>query len=214
MTRNLAPLHLADLRKSGLTDTTIEQHRFESVRPCDIPRLIGFDITGLASMYRLPFPPFEDDYERFRLFYHEGADTWPNGKRKPKYIQRIGAANRLYIPVPVFPLLADPGAMLFITEGEKKALAATQAGFPCLGITGLWNWKRPGPGLDELLPDFDRIAWRGRQVRLVPDNDWRDHDRHGRKKNLEAAVTRLARCLMLRGASVEIVIIPKGGPNH
>jgi hypothetical protein len=132
MTRhlNISPEHLADLRKSGLTDDTIKEHRIESVRPCDIPRLIGFDIDGLVSMYRLPFPMFKDGFERYKLFYHDAKDLFANGYRKPKYIQAKGAANRLYIPVPVFQLLSDPGARLYITEGEKKALATTQAGYP------------------------------------------------------------------------------------
>ncbi len=214
MIQNLAPLHLADLRKSGLKEETILEHRIESVRPCDIPRLIGFNLPGLESIYRIPFPPFNDGFERFKLFCHEGYECNDDGKKRPKYIQKRGSSNRLYIPLPMFPLLADTEKILFITEGEKKALAAVQAGLPCVAITGLWNWKRPGVGLDELIEDFDKITLRGRNVRLVPDNDWRDLDRNGTPKNLEKAVSRLARCLMLRGAKVEIVILPEGGSNH
>jgi len=211
---SLAPLHLADLRNSGLTDATIREHQIESVRPCDIRRFIGFDISGLLSAYRLPFPPFKDGYQRLKLFYEEGTERYPDGSKKPKYIQRKGTRNRLYIPVPVFPLLDNWTATLHITEGEKKALAATQAGIPCIAITGLWNWKQPGGGLDRLIPDFGRIVWRGRKVRIVPDNDWLDLDSSGKQKNLKQAVFRLCRCLELRGAHTEIVLLPGGGPSY
>jgi hypothetical protein len=211
---SLAPLHLADLKNSGLTDATITEHRIESVRPHDIRRFIGFEISGLISAYRLPFPMFKDGYQRLKLFYEEGAERYPDGSKKPKYIQKKGMQNRLYIPVPVFPLLDDPAATLYVTEGEKKSLAATRAGIPCIAITGLWNWKQPGSGLDRLIPDFDRIVWRGRKVRIVPDNDWLDLDRNGKQKNLKQAVFRLCRCLQLRGADTEIVLLPDGGPSH
>ncbi len=211
---SLAPLHLADLRNSGLTDATITEHRIESVRPCDIRRFIGFDISGLISAYRLPFPMFKDGYQRLKLFYEEGMERYPDGRQKPKYIQKKGARNRLYVPVPVFPFLDDWTATLHITEGEKKSLAAAQAGIPCIGITGLWNWKQPGGGLDWLIPDFERIVWRGRKVRIVPDSDWLDLDHNGRPKNLKMAVFRLCRCLELRGAHTEIVLLPEGEPSH
>jgi hypothetical protein len=55
---------------------------------------------------------------------------------------------------------------------------------------------------------------KGRTIRLVPDNDFRELDHNGKKKNLEKAVSRLARCLMARGAKVEIVILPEGGPDN
>lgn len=210
---SLSPLHLADLQNSGLTYTTITEHRIESVRPHDIRRFIGFDISGLISAYRLPFPMFKDGYQRLKLFYQEDMDRYPDGRQKPKYIQKKGARSRLYIPVPVFPLLHDWTATLCITEGEKKSLMATQAGIPCIAITGLWNWKLPGGGLDQLIPDFDRIAWRGRKVRIVPDNDWLDLDRNGKPKNLKQAVFRLCRCLELRGAHTEIVLLPDGVPR-
>jgi uncharacterized protein (DUF927 family) len=211
---SLDPQHLADLHKSGLTDATIEQAGFVSLRPCDIERETGIRTLPLLSAYRIPF---DARYSRFKLFYNEDA---PDGAKRPKYIQKAGQANRLYIP----PMLSETDLKspqnqeldllggqptIYFTEGEKKALKATQEGLPCIGITGLWNWKRKGT--DDLIPDFGKINLAGRKIGIVPDSDWLDLDKDGKQKNLKSAVYRFATALMLRGAVVKIAHLPADG---
>jgi hypothetical protein len=62
---------------------------------------------------------------------------------------------------------------LIVTEGVKKALAATQYGFPCVSVLGTENWsvKRPkrnnkpfGPRI--LIPDLEMTSWAG--LRALP----------------------------------------------
>jgi len=56
---------------------------------------------------------------------------------------RRDGGNRLYIPPTLDPkLLADPTQPLWITEGEKKSLKATQEGLPCLALSGVWSWRQ------------------------------------------------------------------------
>jgi len=202
---SLDPLHLQDLKKSGLTDITILSAGIKSVRPCDIPRAIGYDSPEILSAYRIPFTI---EFERFKLFYH---DTPAQGRKRPKYIQKKDSPNSLYIP----PLLQvselQSLSVLYFTEGEKKALKATQEGLRCIGITGLWNWKRKGS--DELLPDFDKINLIGREVVIVPDSDWLSLNKEGKPKNLKNAVYRFATALMLRGAVVQIAYLPAVGSD-
>lgn len=207
----LAPDHKADLHKSGLSEYTIRQAQIKSVRPCDINRRIGFDLPGLMSAYRIPFPP-NFHYSRFKVFYAPGQEHYSDGKKKPKYIQLKGTPNRLYIPPALWTteILQDPARPLWITEGEKKALKATQEGIPTIAICGLWNWKKPGNGTDELIPDFDLVSWQGRNVHIVPDNDWLQPDKDGKPKNLKQAVFRLCWALQARGANTFIVQIPGG----
>ena len=81
------PLHLADLRKSGLSDDTILQHEIKTVRPKDIDKLIGYNIPGLISAYRIPFLPFTDGYFRLKAFYTPGQERYADGRKKPRYIQ-------------------------------------------------------------------------------------------------------------------------------
>lgn len=207
---SLAPDHLADLRGSGLSDETILEARISSVRPCDIDREIGFNLPGLVSCYRIPFPP-DFKYCRFKLFYASGQEHSADGSKKPKYIQRKGTSNRLYIPYGLWDLLQDSKEHLYCTEGEKKALKATQEGIPCFAICGLWNWKQPGQGLDRLIQDFDLINWRNRKLFMVPDNDWLLPGKDGKPKNLKQAVFRFCRALQARGAKTEIIMLPDGG---
>src|SRR5262245_61648041 len=53
---NLAPDHLTDLEKSGLTLATIRQQLIRSVPPWMISKLLGFDLPGIVSALLFPFP--------------------------------------------------------------------------------------------------------------------------------------------------------------
>jgi hypothetical protein len=49
------PEHLADWRKSGLTDETIARQKLRSVPPDMIDRLLGFRASAVRSAYLVPF---------------------------------------------------------------------------------------------------------------------------------------------------------------
>jgi len=68
---SLAPEHLADLGKSGLTDETIRLHHIRSFPPAVISQLLGFDLPVVRSAYVLPFPDPEGgfmDHVRLKVF--------------------------------------------------------------------------------------------------------------------------------------------------
>ena len=65
--------------------------------------------------------------------------------------------------------LHNPTCELLITEGEKKALASTQAGFPCIGLVGVNGYKPKNRAA--LLPALESIAWKGRPVFIAFDSD-------------------------------------------
>lgn len=58
-----------------------------------------------------------------------------------KYETPSRAPNRAYFPPGFFELL-DGAEVILITEGEKKVLAAMQAGIPTIGLVGVWGWQR------------------------------------------------------------------------
>jgi putative DNA primase/helicase len=92
---------------------------------------------------------------------------------------------------------------LLVTEGEKKALKATQEGFPCIGLAGVFGWK---DGKSErLFPTLQRIPWRGREVRIVFDSDIAD------KPEVQDGESRLAARLSALGARVKVVRLPAEG---
>jgi Domain of unknown function (DUF3854) len=77
---------------------------------------------------------------------------------------------------PVVDLLSDFTIPIFLVEGEKKSAAGYQAGLGCVvGVGGIWNFLEKSNG--ELIPEFDRIAWRNREIYYIPDSDvWARED--------------------------------------
>lgn len=131
--------HYADLRKSGLTDQTIEQAAIKSLRPDEIAKVPGCNHRFIKSMYEIPYPGC-NGFSRYRVFYKDGY-TLTNGKKPAKYLQNEGSGNHLYIPESINTILKDAAVPIYITEGEKKALKACQEGLNCIGLSGLWNWS-------------------------------------------------------------------------
>ncbi len=109
--------------------------------------------------------PYDDEFSRARL---DTPLNLGNG-RTAKYLSPAGAVNQLYIPNTTRKILDDPSTRLFISEGEFKALKLTQEGFPCIGLPGAWGFSRD----NKLLPDFDLIDFRGREVVIIFDSDAR-----------------------------------------
>lgn len=135
VTFHLHPDHLKDLRKSGLSDETIREAGIYSVRPADINKKLGpgFPYPGkIDSLLAFPYPG-TDGFERYKLCPSLGDR---------KYHQREGTDNHLYIPSRVAVILKDPSIPLYITEGEKKALKATQGGLFCIGMGGALELER------------------------------------------------------------------------
>jgi hypothetical protein len=56
-----------------------------------------------------------------------------------RYLQPRGTPNHIYI-TPGALRLAERCGYLVITEGEKKAIAATLAGVPTVAVGGIYNW--------------------------------------------------------------------------
>lgn len=191
----LHPDHLADLRKSGLADETIGTAGIYTVTPGDIGKKLGGNDQGISSLLSFPYPGCEG-HERFRCFYEEGKDG-------PKYRQKKGTPNRLYIP-PAADLTVD--GPLVMAEGEKKTLALWQAGFQVVGIGGVWNWCQKGEGYrkpkeSRPIPDLALVTW-CRPVTIIFDSDGHDNPL------VRLAAFRLARELSRRGAAVSIIFIP------
>jgi len=197
----LHPDHYEDLKKSGLSDETIEKAGIITVPPRDIHKELGFKHDGIESVLKFSYSG-NNGFARYKVIYSPDA----KGK-KPKYIQQKGTQNHLYIPSSTRPNLNNTNIPLYITEGEKKALKGCQEGLCCIGLSGLWNWTN---GERELIRDLNVINFTGREVKIVPDNDWLTPNKHGYDKNLREAVYSLAFRLREQGAKVSIVSLPQG----
>ena len=196
----LAAEHVADLRRSGLGDETIRDHRLRSVPPTMIGRLLGFDLAAICSALLIPFPDPQGgfmDHIRLKVF-----PVLQDGQgRTIKYLQPRHSGVRLFFPRACLgPAMTGDGP-LWLVEGEKKALAVAQLGLTAVGFCGIEGWHRGGSR--ELLADFDALRLRGRTVELVPDGDWWTNPAVAR------GAQRLAQALDARGARVRLVMLPE-----
>lgn len=197
---DLHPEHLADLRKSGLTDETIRVQRFRSVPPGMIDHLLGFQAPKVVSAYLIPFPD-----PRGGFMDHVRMKTFPpltdGTGHAVKYLQPRRSGVRVYFPLTTLAAVLHSVEPLYIIEGEKKALAVAQLGLPAIGICGIEGWHAAGSRA--LNPDLDDVGLRDRIVDLIPDGDWRTNPAVNR------AVHGLGEALEARGASVRIVLLPE-----
>jgi hypothetical protein len=216
---HLQQQHLDDLRKSGLRPETIQAAGFRTVQGAEVNGILnwrgGAEVLG-ACLYvpylnrdRTPigFGRVKPDVPR--------REPRPDGSvRQIKYEQPKDVGVRVYVPPMVWCLVDDPSRPLVVTEGEKKALAAAQLGFPCVGLGGVDCWSktracgedgRPkGPRL--LLDDWQALQLKDRTVFLAYDAE-----RPGTQayENVRRAERTLALALADQaGASVRIIRLP------
>lgn len=190
------------MKRSGLSDRTIEALCFEAVRPHDIK------IRGVESAYSIPYFALDGSvncFARRKLFPPVKA----NGGTQ-KYSQAAGTPPALYMP----PLInwkavaADPQHGLIVVEGEKKSASACQQGLAALGIAGVWNWRQKLDGGERLIiPTLDQFVWPGRTIDLIPDSDvWRPEKQHAL-----SGFFALGQELISRGATVRLLQLPERG---
>jgi hypothetical protein len=196
----LAPAHLADLRKSGLTDETIRAQMLRSVPPGMIDRLLGFPTPTVVSAYLIPFASSRGgwlDHVRLKVF-----PTVTTKKGTIKYLQRPHSGVRIFFPVATLPAVLHAADPLYVCEGEKKSLAVAQLGLPTIGICGIEGWHLARS--TDLHPDLDDVGLTGRIVYVIPDGDWKTNPA------VHLAVRRLGTAIARRGAEPRLLILPDG----
>lgn len=188
----LSEAHIADLKKSGISDSTIESARADGwlwTATASETASLGYGTAdypvgeALAFEYVGVQPPLT----RIKptILYQ------PPWKEKPqKYLSPSSkvypAGSRLYIPANLDrSILENTAVPLFITEGEKKAIKMTQDGYPCVALAGVSNWVRKprdefgDPLKDELgcnlpsepIQDLGLINWEARRTYIIFDSD-------------------------------------------
>jgi len=208
--------HLLELYASGLSDETIRAAGIKSVESADIAKALGWKPKGIdwGNGWLIPFrtPEGEDTgYCRVKLDFPRHDDD-DNGK-PIKYEAPPRKPNRVYFPPGIGHAL-NSGGEIVITEGEKKTLAAMQAGFPTIGLTGVWAWQQARKrddngrtyGQRRLLADLAAVRWAGRRVVIVFDSD------AAHNRLIQLAEDRLADALRRAGAAdVRVGRIPSNG---
>jgi hypothetical protein len=203
MNEKLQQRHLDDLRASGLSDETIIADGYSSASAEEVANVLDWD-AGPGMEIEYPTVNGVTPYARIK----PDNPVIING-RHAKYLTPKGAGNRLFIPLKVREVFDDPGVDLFITEGEKKASKATQDGYPCIGLSGVWNFRESYKDKHDkkrkrVLPELKEIDWDGRRVFIVFDSDAAENS------NVRQAEAALAKTLQKLDADVRIVRLPAG----
>ena len=213
----LSPEHLSMLRdESGISDEVIAARGYRTITDRDDLAELGF----ASNQRRIPgllLPLHSTDADNALNIYRPDNPRIVENRRKKladgthsnrviKYEVPRDAGTRVDCPPMCQPKMADPSIELWITEGQKKADALVSRGLCVIALLGVWNWKgRNSFGGTTLLADFDYIAWKERNVRLVFDSDVTT------KKGVRQALERLTEHLQRKGAHVTTVYLPHSG---
>jgi len=153
------PDHIADLARSGISvDAAIHYGIHTVTPPKALDKILPPSLKSVETLLAFPYPQIMNGdgkpFTRYKLF--PAVDKY-------KYFQAKGTGVHLYITEKAWK--ADE---VWVTEGEKKALALDLAGFPAVGLGGVWNfetsdWKRLSARKVVYIPDSD--AWEKREVK-------------------------------------------------
>ncbi len=211
-TRLMKP-HRLELIASGITpDTAHAAGLYSESDPARIAQLLHWSTPAMGLGACLVYPFLDrlgqpTGYHRLKPSKPRIAKSDGKDAKAIKYEGPKGQSNRLYIPPGTRAALADPSQTLFITEGEKKSLAADGAGFACVSVPGVWAWQKKrdhaadgaARGPRELIDDLAAIAWVGRVVFVIFDSD------AVKNGKVLAAERALVKALESRGARVRAI---------
>lgn len=178
----------ADLERSGMSTAMIAQMQIRSAGAGEVQRLTGNRPPGGDGGYVIPYL---DECAQPTGFFRVRLRA--PGEHGARYFSAIGAEWDLYLPPGLSGLLAERD-LLVITEGEKKAARAAQAGIPCVAIPGVTMWHAPsargwGQSPETPLLGAIRSLTRERRVVVLADSD------AAAKVQVRRAMTNLARAI-------------------
>jgi hypothetical protein len=192
---------LKNLRESGLTDDTIlanglytSHHRYWPGLVFPYLRVEG----GLSGFDRRRLHEPQPDADGHMMRYKQAKGTQPHA-----YFPR-GSITKLFDGQCESDTLGGP-CPVFITEGEKKALALAQLGLAAIGLGGVWCGCTKQPY--KLIADLRVVPWKDVIVYIIFDAD----PKLSTQRSVAAAAWRLARALKEAGAAeVYNVRLPLG----
>lgn len=214
--------HLRLAEERWITRAIAEEAGLRSVDTFDGQDIVGRkggDLSGIAFPYR---DPETGDIRQYRLRIDNPEFEFDPEARalKPRnrYLWPAESRSLAYFPPGTdMTQLKNVGLPIIVTEGEFKTLALHRLSshetaawrFLAIGVAGVWSWRgtigiQPGPDgtrcpVKGVIPDFDRIDWKGRKVMLAFDAD------NSRKPQVAQAESGLQKELRRRGANVATI---------
>jgi hypothetical protein len=205
----LLPHHRQQLAEgSGIAPEVIIERGYRSIVPPEGYSALkphGFT-RPQANLPGLLMPLWTTDGQNGLAQYRPDQPRLGKDGKPIKYETPKNAGVRVDCPPRCQPMLADPSMALWVTEGLKKGDALASYGLCAIALLGVWNFKGKNPfGGTTVLADFDHIALKGRNVRIVFDNDVMT------KPQVQKALQRLTEHLQRKGAHVTAVYLPQAG---
>jgi len=128
----LSPGAIEDLAKSGIAAQDVAARALTGAEMAATGVQASYTPEGYVIPY---FDIYGDLYPYYRVKILD-----PHSPAKYRAIKDM--PNHIYFPPKLPGLLAKPqNRYVIITEGEKKAAAAVRAGFPCIALSGVDNWR-------------------------------------------------------------------------
>lgn len=205
---SLSDKHRAMLQASAISDEVIDVRGYRTVtKPDDLDHLGFAPVQARTVSEQAPglLIPIHDVHGKTAT--HQIRPDVPRRIRdRPlKYECPEGSHLVLDVSPTVRDRISDPNALLWITEGTKKADAAASIGLCCLSLNGVWGWR--GKNADTgvtALADWESIALKERKVYIAFDSDVTANPK------VRTALARLKTFLESRGAEVFIVELAPG----
>ena len=198
---------LEDWEKSGISQDTILDY---------VDRELIYSGSTDNELWRMEFLKLKANQISSYYTIRYNTDLKKNNKKKGKYERPYGEPSRLFRPLHLNPeSLESVDDILIITEGEKKAIKATQHGFPTIALLGVWCWKMTPVENDDsnlevaeadIIPDLRNINFSGKHIYLCFDNDMWE------KPQVKDALYKFALYLTIeKKAIVHIIYLPNTG---
>ena len=187
---------------SGIDDSIIEERGYRSVETKTELQRLGFSVAQRCVPTLLI--PVWSVLGDVRFYQHRPDEPRLVDGKKIKYESM--ARKKMIIDVhPRSQKMGDVNIPLLITEGIKKADAASSHGLCTIGLLGVWNFRGTNEyGGKTVLADWEHIALNGRRVYICYDSDVME------KTEVFSALVRLKTFLENRGADVWIIYLPHG----
>ncbi len=199
----LAPAHQELIRSLGISDEIASERGYRTVSDTEELKREGYWEYQASLIPGLLVPMYGAAgviSSQFRPDNPRELGGKPNTYEMP-----AGSRNLLDIHPRFRDELGDPTKPLFITEGVHKADVLASLGFPCLALSGVWNWRGTNAqGGSTGLSDWHDIALNEREVFIVFDSDVRSNSL------VLGAMRELALYLKGKGANVHTAAPPAG----
>jgi hypothetical protein len=207
-TAALTPQHYHMLAgESGIASAVITERGYQSI-PDDgtgytLLLQSGFSKTQAKNRPGLLLPLWTTDGAKGLMVYRPDRPRLRKDGHAIKYELPQGTRVRLDCPPRCQARLADPGIPIWITEGQKKADCLASYDTVALALLGVYgyNGKNAFGGITFLV-DWDYVALKGREARIVYDSDVMV------KPTIRPALEHLTEHLRRKGAAVHAVYLP------